>query len=82
MKLARKLMPTIEGEIHLIGILKGAVMFQADLARAITHPVRLDFIGISSYGKGKTSSGEVRLTRDLDISHGGKGRPHCRGHRR
>ena len=61
-----------EGEIHLVGILKGAVMFHADLARAITRPVRLDFIGISSYGKGKTSSGEVRLTRDLDISIEGK----------
>ena len=43
-------------------------MFHADLARAITRPVRLDFIGISSYGRGKTSSGEVRLTRDLDTS--------------
>ena len=47
-------------------------MFHADLARAITRPVRLDFIGISSYGKGKTTSGEVRLTRDLDISIEGK----------
>ena len=56
------------GPIHLVGILKGAIMFHADLARAITCPVRLDFIGISSYGRGKTSSGEVRLTRDLDTS--------------
>jgi hypoxanthine phosphoribosyltransferase len=55
-----------EGPIHLVGILKGALMFHADLARAITRPVRLDFIGISSYGKDKKSSGEVRLTRDLD----------------
>jgi hypoxanthine phosphoribosyltransferase len=57
-----------DGPIVLIGILKGAIMFHADLARAITRPVRLDFIGISSYGKGKTTSGEVRLTRDLDAS--------------
>ncbi len=57
-----------DGPIVLIGILKGAIMFHADLARAITRPVRLDFIGISSYGKGKTTSGEVRLTRDLDTS--------------
>jgi hypoxanthine phosphoribosyltransferase len=57
-----------QGPIHLIGILKGALMFHADLARSITRPVRLDFIGIASYGKGKTSSGEVRLTRDLDTS--------------
>ena len=55
-----------DGPIHLVGILKGAIMFHADLARAISRPVRLDFIGISSYGRGKTSSGEVRLTRDLD----------------
>lgn len=54
--------------LYLIGILKGAIMFHADLARAIGRPVRLEFIGISSYGKGKTSSGEVRLTKDLDTS--------------
>lgn len=54
--------------IHLIGILKGSFMFLADLSRAITRPTRIDFIGISSYGKGKTSSGEVKLTKDLDCS--------------
>ena len=52
--------------IYLVGILKGASIFLADLARAIPRPVRLDFIGISSYGKGKTSSGEVRVTKDID----------------
>lgn len=57
-----------DGPIHLVGILKGACMFLADLARAIDRPVRLDFIGIASYGKGKTTSGEVRLTKDLDLS--------------
>jgi hypoxanthine phosphoribosyltransferase len=57
-----------DGPIYLVGILKGACMFLADLARAIDRPVRIDFIGISSYGKGKTTSGEVRLTKDLDIS--------------
>ena len=40
----------------------------ADLARAIQRDVRIDFMGISSYGKGKTSSGEVRVTKDLDIT--------------
>jgi len=55
-----------EGELYLLGILKGAFVFLSDLARAIERPVRIDFIGISSYGKGKTSSGEVKLTRDLD----------------
>jgi hypoxanthine phosphoribosyltransferase len=54
--------------IYLIGILKGSCMFLADLARAIERPVRLDFIGLSSYGKNRTSSGEVRLTKDLDTS--------------
>jgi hypoxanthine phosphoribosyltransferase len=57
-----------EGPIYLIGILKGACFFLADLARAIERPVRIDFIGISSYGKGKTTSGEVKLTKDLDCS--------------
>ncbi len=54
--------------VYLICILKGACFFLADLARAITRPARFDFIGISSYGKGKTSSGEVKLTKDLDTS--------------
>jgi hypoxanthine phosphoribosyltransferase len=54
--------------IYLVCILKGAVPFHADLARAIDRNVRMEFIGISSYGKGKTSSGEVRLTKDLDSS--------------
>ena len=55
-----------EGDLFLLGILKGAFVFLSDLARAIERPVKIDFIGISSYGKGKTSSGEVKLTRDLD----------------
>jgi hypoxanthine phosphoribosyltransferase len=57
-----------EGDLYLLGILKGAFVFLSDLARAIPRPVKIDFIGISSYGKGKTSSGEVKLTRDLDSS--------------
>jgi len=55
-----------DGDLYLLGILKGAFVFLSDLARAIERPVKIDFIGISSYGKGKTSSGEVKLTRDLD----------------
>ena len=54
--------------IYLIGILKGSCMFLADLARAIDRQVRIDFIGLASYGKNKTSSGEVKLTKDLDSS--------------
>jgi hypoxanthine phosphoribosyltransferase len=57
-----------EGPIYLVGILKGACIFLADLARSLKTPARLEFIGISSYGRGKTSSGEVQLTKDLDVS--------------
>jgi hypoxanthine phosphoribosyltransferase len=56
------------GNLYLVGILKGACFFLSDLARAIPRPVRLDFMGISSYGRGKTSSGEVKVTKDLDAS--------------
>ena len=55
------------GNLHMICILKGAAFFMADLARAMTRDVFIDFMGISSYGKGKSSSGEVRVTKDLDI---------------
>ena len=54
------------GPLYMVCVLKGAILFYSDLARAIRHPVRMDFIGTSSYGKGKTTSGEVRLTKDLD----------------
>lgn len=57
-----------QGPVYLIAILKGACFFLADLARAMTTPARIEFVGISSYGRGKSSSGEVRLTKDLDVS--------------
>jgi hypoxanthine phosphoribosyltransferase len=57
-----------EGRLHLVCILKGACFFMTDLARAMTRDVFVDFMGISTYGKGKTSSGEVKVTKDLDIS--------------
>lgn len=57
-----------EGPIYLIAILKGAFMFLADLSRAIRTPSRVEFIGISSYGRGKTTSGQVKVTKDLDVS--------------
>jgi hypoxanthine phosphoribosyltransferase len=53
--------------VYLIAILKGACMFLADLARAMQSPVRIEFMGISSYGKGKTTSGQVKVTKDLDV---------------
>jgi len=57
-----------DGPIYLIAILKGAFMFLADLSRAINTPARVEFIGISSYGRGKTTSGQVKVTKDLDVS--------------
>ena len=57
-----------DGPVYLIGILKGSFMFLADLSRAISTPCRVEFMGISSYGKDKRSSGEVKVTKDLDVS--------------
>src|ERR1700683_2167003 len=54
--------------VHLIGVLKGAANFLSDLARQIRVEVSLDFIAVSSYGHGTESSGQVRLTKDLDTS--------------
>lgn len=58
--------------LHLIGVLKGACVFLSDLMRSIDLPLSLDFIGISSYGASTKSSGEVRITKDLDVSLAGK----------
>jgi hypoxanthine phosphoribosyltransferase len=57
-----------DGSLHLICILKGACFFLADLARSIQREVVIDFMGISSYGRGKTTSGAVKLTKDLDLA--------------
>jgi len=58
--------------LHLIGVLKGACVFLSDLMRSIDLPLSVDFIGISSYGASTKSSGEVRITKDLDVSLAGK----------
>jgi hypoxanthine phosphoribosyltransferase len=59
----------VDGPIYLISILKGSFMFLADLARAVKRPdVRIEFMGISSYGREKTSSGQVKVTKDLDVN--------------
>jgi hypoxanthine phosphoribosyltransferase len=55
-------------EILLVCVLKGGFVFMADLARAMTTRVSLDFIAVSSYGSGTKSSGEVRFQKDLDVS--------------
>jgi hypoxanthine phosphoribosyltransferase len=58
-----------DGPLYLISILKGAFIFLADLARALKRPsVRIEFMAISSYGNEKTSSGQVKVTRDLDVN--------------
>ena len=57
-----------EGPLYLISVLKGSFIFVADLSRAFQKlKVRIEFMGISSYGKEKTSSGQVKVTRDLDV---------------
>jgi hypoxanthine phosphoribosyltransferase len=53
-------------ELLLVGVLKGAVMIMADLARAMTLPVQMDWMAVSSYGSGTRSSGVVRILKDLD----------------
>lgn len=51
----------------LVSVLKGSVVFMADLMRAITIPARIDFMATSSYGSGVKSSGVVRILKDLDL---------------
>ena len=59
-------------ELLLVGVLKGAVMVMADLARAIRLPVEMDWMAISSYGSGTKSSGVVRILKDLDTDISGR----------
>ena len=54
------------GQLHFICVLKGAFLFLGDLIRALEGDVTIDFMACSSYGTGTTSSGEVRLSKDLD----------------
>lgn len=55
----------VEEPIVLMGVLKGSIIFLADLCRAVDLPVELEMMGVSSYGEATTSSGEVRITQDL-----------------
>lgn len=57
----------LETPLLLIGVLKGAIMVMADLSRAISIPVHIDWMAVSSYGSGTKSSGVVRILKDLDI---------------
>lgn len=56
-----------ERELVLIGVLKGAYIFLSDLVRQMSIPTQVDFIGVSSYGAGTSSSEKIRLTKDIDI---------------
>ncbi len=62
----------VEGDLVLVGILKGAIVFFADLIREIDLPLSMDFMAISSYGSATKSSGVVRILKDLDKDIVGK----------
>jgi len=59
-------------DLILVGVLKGAVMFMTDLARALPIPVQLEFMAVSSYGSATSSSGVVRILKDLDRDIAGR----------
>jgi hypoxanthine phosphoribosyltransferase len=59
-------------DLLLVGVLKGAVMFMTDFARALPIPVQLEFMAVSSYGSATTSSGVVRILKDLERDIGGR----------
>jgi hypoxanthine phosphoribosyltransferase len=67
-ELAAEIRRDFPDDLHLVAVLKGAFIFLADLVRHLAGPVTLDFIAMSSYATGTTSSGEVRLLKDLDTS--------------
>ena len=65
--------PNENEDLVLVGVLKGASVFMADLIRTIDRPIEIDFMSVSSYGKGRTeSSGVVRILKDLDSDIEGK----------
>lgn len=61
-----------QGNLILVGALKGAFMFIADLARSIKIPSQIGFVGVSSYGSGTESTGKITVTKQLDIDIEGK----------
>src|SRR5215475_8212118 len=66
-EMGKRIREDFPGEhLLLVGVLKGAVLFLADLARQIPGEVTFDFIAVSSYGKETRSSGQVKLNKDLD----------------
>lgn len=72
-ELAKKISRDYKGKkLVLIGVLKGAFIFMADLVREINVPVEIDFIQVSSYGASKTSSGVIKIKKDIDLPIVGK----------
>ena len=72
-ELGARISRDFEGEeVTLVGLLKGSVIFLADLARAISIPCLMDFMNVTSYGNDTESSGEVRFLKDLDDDIHGK----------
>ena len=71
-ELAAEIRRDYPDDLHIIAVLKGAFMFLSDLVRHMDGSVSLDFMAVSSYAKGTTSSGEVRLLKDLDTALDGK----------
>ena len=71
-ELAQEIRADYSDNLHIIAVLKGAFMFMSDLVRHLDGSVSLDFMAVSSYAKGTTSSGEVRLVKDLDTALDGK----------
>ena len=73
LEMGREITRDYEGRApHLIGVLKGGIIFHADLVRAIDLDVSFDFIALGSYGLTTRTSGEVRLLKDLDASPEGR----------
>lgn len=68
----RETTDSVTEDLLLIGVLKGAVFFMTDLARALSVPTQLEFMAISSYGSATTSSGVVRILKDLDRDIAGR----------
>jgi hypoxanthine phosphoribosyltransferase len=61
-----------EGDLLLVGVLKGAVFFMTDLAQALPIPTQMEFMAVSSYGSSTSSSGVVRILKDLDKDIAGR----------
>ena len=71
-ELAEAIRRDVPGDLHLVAVLKGAFVFLADLVRHLGPPLSMDFLAVASYGEARTSSGEVRLLKDLDLAIDGR----------